>query len=103
MSVPSCRLCAATVARRGSQHTAQPSAKVSSTGRFPQSMDDRLPVVSLFSGAGGLDLAVERCADGLDTHRHRPPLHVRVATDYDDLALATLQKNMPAAVTLCSD
>lgn len=69
-------------------------------------MDARLPVVSLFSGAGGLDLAMEFCAeDGpgradLDGVR---PLRVAVATDYDPQALATLSKNLPETTTICSD
>lgn len=59
-------------------------------------VDARLPVLSLFSGAGGLDLAVERCSDPAS-------LHVAVATDYDSSALATLSKNMPETVTICAD
>jgi DNA (cytosine-5)-methyltransferase 1 len=69
-------------------------------------MDARLPVVSLFSGAGGLDLAVERCAEdgteSADLSRVRP-LRVAVATDYDSQALATLSKNLPETTTLCAD
>ena len=42
------------------------------------------PVVSLFSGAGGLDLGIE--AAGFD---------IAVATDYDSKALATLSVNRP--------
>ncbi|MFJ1459441.1 DNA cytosine methyltransferase [Nocardia sp. N2S4-5] len=59
-------------------------------------MGVQLPVVSLFSGAGGLDLAVEGC----DASR---PLRVAVATDYDAAALATLSKNFPETETLCGD
>jgi DNA (cytosine-5)-methyltransferase 1 len=59
-------------------------------------VDARLPVVSLFSGAGGLDLATERCGEGR-------MLRVAVATDYDSPALATLSKNMPDTTTMCAD
>lgn len=68
-------------------------------------MGDELPVVSLFSGAGGLDLAVERAnaeplvsadpGDGL--------LRISVATDYNDAALETLKANFEAARTLVGD
>jgi DNA (cytosine-5)-methyltransferase 1 len=70
-------------------------------------VDDQLPAVSLFSGAGGLDLAVERCADGPLTQskadRRLSPVRVAVATDYDAQALATLSKNIPDTTTLCSN
>lgn len=69
-------------------------------------MDSRLPVVSLFSGAGGLDLAAERCgvnAEDSDGNDQRGPLRIAVATDYDSLALSTLSKNMPETATFCSD
>lgn len=70
-------------------------------------MNAWLPVISLFSGAGGLDLAVEQCAEGSVTRAKpdmRPgPLRVVVATDYDDQALATLSKNMPGTTTVCAD
>ena len=59
-------------------------------------MDARLPVLSLFSGAGGLDMAAEGCSDSA-------PLRVAVATDYDSSAFATLSKNMPETVTVCAD
>lgn len=59
-------------------------------------MSHSLPVISLFSGAGGLDLAVER-------FDKQSPLRIAVATDYDAAALATLSKNFPETVTLCSD
>lgn len=69
-------------------------------------MDVRLPVVSLFSGAGGLDLAVERCGEdgpeSADLSSVRP-LRVAVATDYDAQALATLSKNLPDSTTVCAD
>jgi DNA (cytosine-5)-methyltransferase 1 len=71
------------------------------------SIDTRLPVVSLFSGAGGLDMAAERCAEsprwcGDDTTEANP-LKVAVATDYDQQALATLSKNSPETATVCGD
>ncbi|SNS38851.1 DNA (cytosine-5)-methyltransferase 1 [Geodermatophilus pulveris] len=57
-------------------------------------MDVRLPVISLFSGAGGLDIAVERCAEPpLDQDGRKGPLSVAVATDYDELALSSLRAN----------
>jgi DNA (cytosine-5)-methyltransferase 1 len=63
--------------------------------------DDRLPVVSLFSGAGGLDLAVERCADPpLASNGTASPLRVAVATDYDKAALTTYRLNFPGTPTL---
>lgn len=69
--------------------------------------DARLPVISLFSGAGGLDLAAETAASneaGWSTaSRQLGPLRVAVATDYDSLALATLSKNMPETLTVCDD
>jgi DNA (cytosine-5)-methyltransferase 1 len=73
------------------------------------SKDSRLPVVSLFSGAGGLDLAAERCAEtprwrGEGTEEKPPsPLKIVVATDYDAQALATLSKNSPSTTTVCGD
>lgn len=66
--------------------------------------DDRLPVVSLFSGAGGLDLAVERCADPpLASIGAASPLRVAVATDYDEAALTTYKLNFPSTSTLTGD
>lgn len=67
--------------------------------------DDRLPVISLFSGAGGLDLAVDRVAEppfatGHPAHR---PLRVAVATDYEQQALDTLVGNMTDTRTLTGD
>ena len=67
--------------------------------------DSRLPVVSLFSGAGGLDLAVERAADKPfgDHDAAIQPVKIAVATDYEESALSTLSKNMPETPTLHSD
>lgn len=67
-------------------------------------MKGRLPVISLFSGAGGLDLAVEKCAEWpLELDGSPGPYHVAVATDYDDLSLRSLSLNFPAAKTICAD
>ncbi|NQX28306.1 DNA cytosine methyltransferase [Microbacteriaceae bacterium VKM Ac-2854] len=68
-------------------------------------MEYGLPVVSLFSGAGGLDLATER-ADAAPLDRDDPGaglLRVTVATDYNDPALATLRENFHGANTLTGD
>jgi DNA (cytosine-5)-methyltransferase 1 len=71
------------------------------------SVDARLPVVSLFSGAGGLDLAAERCAESSAAPTNPSgtprPLRIAVATDYDSPALATLSKNSPETTTVCAD
>lgn len=62
------------------------------------------PVISLFSGAGGLDLAVDRCAEPPLAQDHSPsPYHVAVATDYDENALKTLTTNMPTTPVVCGD
>ncbi|NTU70454.1 MAG: DNA (cytosine-5-)-methyltransferase [Coriobacteriia bacterium] len=64
----------------------------------------QLPVISLFAGAGGLDLAVHRCAeaplvqDGADG-----PLETVVATDWDKAALASFERNFPGVPTLQGD
>lgn len=61
-------------------------------------MDTRLPVISLFSGAGGLDIAVERCAEPPLVQDATPgPLHVAVATDIESTALQTLETNLGTA------
>lgn len=68
-------------------------------------MGEQLPVVSLFSGAGGLDLAVER-ADAEPLASGDPGsglLHVSVATDYNEPALQTLKANFHDAATLTGD
>lgn len=62
------------------------------------------PVISLFAGAGGLDVAVERCADPPLAFDGAPsPLRVAVATDYDEPALDTLRANFSATPTLSGD
>lgn len=69
-------------------------------------IDGRLPVISLFSGAGGLDLAVERVGDAPLTTPLEPsagPFRVAVATDYEPQALDTLALNLPGTVTLPGD
>ncbi|MEY9952831.1 DNA cytosine methyltransferase [Leifsonia sp. EB34] len=68
--------------------------------------DPRLPVISLFSGAGGLDLAVERVADPpllRPDEASRGPFRVAIATDYEPQALDTLALNLPGASTLPGD
>ena len=68
-------------------------------------MSSGLPVVSLFSGAGGLDLAVERAdsspldASDLGTGIAR----VAVATDYNAPALKTLSDNFPHTRSINGD
>lgn len=68
-------------------------------------MGHGLPVVSLFSGAGGLDLATER-ADAATLERDDPGaglLRIAVATDYDDAALRTLRNNFHDVTTVARD
>lgn len=68
-------------------------------------MNEQLPVVSLFSGAGGLDLAVER-ADAEPLATSDPGsglLNVAAATDYNAPALETLIANFPGTSTLTGD
>lgn len=68
-------------------------------------MAEDLPVVSLFSGAGGLDLAVERSdAEPLATSDAGSGLlRVNVATDYNEPALQTLTANFADTATLTGD
>lgn len=68
-------------------------------------MGEQLPVLSLFSGAGGLDLAVERAdAEALETADPGSGLlRVSVATDYNEPALQTLKANFQDAVTVTGD
>jgi DNA (cytosine-5)-methyltransferase 1 len=66
---------------------------------------EQLPVVSLFSGAGGLDLAVERAdAEPLASGDvGNGLLRVSVATDYNEPALQTLKANFDETKTLAGD
>jgi DNA (cytosine-5)-methyltransferase 1 len=69
-------------------------------------LESKLPVISLFAGAGGLDLAVERVADPpLDspTTAAPGPYNIKVATDYSTQALETLKLNFPSTETLAGD
>lgn len=68
-------------------------------------MNEQLPVVSLFSGAGGLDLAVER-ADAEPLQTADPGgglLKVVAATDYNAAALETLVANFPDTQPIIGD
>jgi DNA (cytosine-5)-methyltransferase 1 len=90
------------------RHTELPAARYSppSNQEVLLSADTGLPVVSLFSGAGGLDLAAERCTEGREggsRSGHLGLLRVVVATDHDSQALATLSKNSPGTTTICAD
>lgn len=70
--------------------------------RYPK--PGSLPVISLFSGCGGLDVAVERSAEPAGVQDGTPgPLAISVATDYEPVALATLAANMPHTPTLTGD
>ena len=66
---------------------------------------EQLPVVSLFSGAGGFDLAIERAdAEPLDSSDPGSGLlRVSVATDCNEPALQTLKANFHDAATLTGD
>ena len=68
-------------------------------------MKDALPVISLFSGAGGLDLAIERAdSEPLDPNDVGSGLaRVRVATDYNAPALATLAQNFAHTKSINGD
>lgn len=65
----------------------------------------QLPVLSLFSGAGCLDLAVERCAEPFSSNggRTRGPFRVAAATDHDERALRSFRANFPGIPTMCGD
>lgn len=68
-------------------------------------MAEQLPVVSLFSGAGGLDLAAER-ADSealVSEDTGSGLLRVAVATDYNEQALSTLRANFDGVPTVTGD
>lgn len=76
------------------------------SARPTPSPGSKLPVISLFSGAGGLDLAVERVADAAlspSAAASTGPFHVAVATDYEPQALETLALNFPETVALPGD
>ncbi|MYH87361.1 MAG: DNA cytosine methyltransferase [Acidimicrobiaceae bacterium] len=63
-----------------------------------------LPVISLFSGVGGLDMAVEKCAEPpLVQDRTPGPYRIAVATDYDRKALEVLRLNFRSTPTICGD
>lgn len=67
-------------------------------------MRDELPVVSLFSGAGGLDLGVEMAGEPpLDQDGSPGPYRIALATDHEAAALRTLQANVPGVATACGD
>lgn len=68
-------------------------------------MSVALPVVSLFSGAGGLDLAIERAdAEPLESvDRGSGLARVAVATDYNAPALKTLANNFSHTQTITGD
>jgi DNA (cytosine-5)-methyltransferase 1 len=61
-----------------------------------------LPVISLFSGAGGLDLAAELGSIEPNNNQGKT-LRVVVATDYEQQALNTLRINMPETSVICED
>ena len=65
---------------------------------------ERLPVVSLFSGAGCLDLALEHCADDATANSAAfGPAFVAAATDYDAAALASFRANFPHVPAIQAD
>ena len=63
---------------------------------------ERLPVISLFSGAGGLDLAVEHCLQPVgaspEQQDEQEPLRISVALDSEPDAAATLRHNFACSV-----
>lgn len=68
-------------------------------------MSDKLPVISLFSGAGGLDLAVERAGtEPLDRNGFaESPYKVAVSTDYDADTATTFSANFPGVPSIVGD
>ncbi|WP_369061838.1 DNA cytosine methyltransferase [Kocuria rhizophila] len=72
----------------------------------PMTLDGQLPVVSLFSGAGGLDMAVERVADAplvSPIQPARSPFRIAVATDHEPQALDTLALNLDSPASIAGD
>lgn len=70
------------------------------------SSSSKLPVISLFSGAGGLDLAVDRVSDAPlsgSSSRMDGPYRVAISTDYSSQALETLSLNLPEVKTIARD
>ncbi len=67
--------------------------------------DPGRPVLSLFSGAGCLDLAVDSCGQRSTASGEKlsHPLSVAVATDYESKALSSLRANFPSVPTICAD
>lgn len=68
----------------------------------------KLSVISLFSGAGGLDIAVENAGRPIGEplsvrDASVSPYRVAVATDYDDRALRTFSANFPTTKTVLGD
>ena len=64
----------------------------------------QLPVISLFSGVGGLDMATERCGEPPLIQDGTPgPYRVALATDCDHKALQVLADHFPSTQTLCRD
>lgn len=68
-------------------------------------MQNKLPVISLFSGAGGLDLAVERAANAPLEINSKPesPYKVAVSTDYDQDTSKTFKDNFGNTPSLVGD
>ena len=65
---------------------------------------EQRPIISLFSGVGGLDMSAERCAEPpLIQDGSTGPYRVAVATDSDQRALEVLARNLPSIPTLCGD
>lgn len=63
-----------------------------------------LPVISLFSGAGGLDLAVHRYAEPPLIQDGTPGrLRTVVATDYDSRTLHSFARNFPGVAAIPGD